>query len=217
MQMVITCLPVIVYPGQRFRDVGISEFPGAIYGHSDKGWMDSELFVQFLHEFVAFVKSKSITFPVTLFVDGHSTHLSLEAAQFCQDSGVILYCLLPNATHILQACDISLFSPMKSAWKAQLKTWQMENIGCVVTKSVFPGLFRIAWERVATLQNAAQGFKRSGLFPLGSENVGKSKLGSSKLLSPPKEISPSSSIPLLQVLALQMIPQNHVTPAHCHW
>ncbi|MEW8546491.1 MAG: hypothetical protein AB2693_23480 [Candidatus Thiodiazotropha sp.] len=189
--------PLIVYPGQRFRGVEISKFPGAIYGHSDKGWMDSELFVQFLVEFVAFVKSQSITFPVLLFVDGHSTHLSLEAAEFCQENGVILYCLLPNATHVLQACDIGLFSPMKTAWKAQLKTWQMENIGCVVTKSVFPGLFRLAWERVATLQNAAQGFKRSGLFPLGPENVDKTKLGPAKLLSPPKECSPPSISPTL--------------------
>ena len=198
--------PMIVYPGQRFRAVGIDKFPGAIYGHSDKGWMDSELFVQFLHEFVTFVKSKAISFPVLLFVDGHSTHLSLEAAQFCRDNGVILYCLLPNATHILQACDIGLFSPMKAAWKAQLKAWQMENIGCIVTKSVFPGLFRVAWERVATLQNASQGFKRSGLFPLRSDNVDKSKLGPSKLLSPPKEMSSPSGSSAVTSQNLEHVP-----------
>ena len=83
---------------------------------------------------------------------------------------------------------------MKAAWKAQLKAWQMENIGCIVAKSVFPGLVRVAWECVATLQNASQRFKRSGLFPLRSDKVDKSKLGPSKLLSPPKEMSsPSGS------------------------
>ena len=121
--------PLIVYPGERFRDTGISNFPEAIYGHTSNGWMDSELLVAFLHEFSNFVDSKKIGKPALLFVDGHSTHMSRSAAQFCADNGIILYCLLPNATHILQPCDVGLFSPMKASWKRHMKIWQIENIG----------------------------------------------------------------------------------------
>ena len=118
-------------------------------------------------------------------------------------NGVILYCFLTNATHILQACDIGLYSPMKNTWKAQLKALQMENIGCIVTKSVFPSLFCV-WERIATLQNASQGFKRSGLLPLRSDNVDKSKLRPSKSLSPPSGSSAVTTQNLEHVSGLDL-------------
>lgn len=104
-------LPFIIYPGQRLRDTGMEGFQEAIYG----GWMDSELFVQFLHQFIDFVHETCITCPVILFIDGYSTHVSLEASQLCYDNKIVLYCLLPNATHVLQACDIGLIGPMKAA------------------------------------------------------------------------------------------------------
>lgn len=176
--------PLIIYPGQRLRDTGMEGFPEAIYGVSNKGWMDSDLFLQFLQHFIAFVTEKCITLPVLLFIDGYSTHISLEASKLCADNNIVLYCLLPNATHVLQACDIGLFGPMKAAWNKELKNWTMDNIGQIVNKSVFPSLFKRAWENVATVSNAAHGFTRSGLFPLCPENIDKTKLGPSKVLSP---------------------------------
>ncbi|XP_033753176.1 uncharacterized protein LOC117336676 [Pecten maximus] len=140
--------PLIVFPGQRLRNVGIADFPDAIFGQTDSGWMDSDLFVAFLEHFVKFVKEKGIEFPVILFVDGHSTHMTLTASEFCAANDVILYCLLPNATHILQACDIGLFSPMKSAWTAGVKTWQMNHIGEVLIKKDFPKIFKPVWDKL---------------------------------------------------------------------
>ena len=104
-------------------------FPEAVYGHTDNGWMDSDLFVAFLVNLVEFAKGKGITFPILLFVDGHSTHMTLQAAEFCKEIDIILYCLLPNATHILQPCDVGLFSSMKKAWSSAVKKWQMDHIG----------------------------------------------------------------------------------------
>lgn len=105
-----------MYLGERFCNTGISDFPEAIFGHSSNGWMDSELFVPFPEHFSAFIDETSITTPAVPFVDGHSMHMTRAAAEFCAN-GIILYCLLPNATHILQPCDVGFFSPMKSAWK----------------------------------------------------------------------------------------------------
>lgn len=174
--------PLIVYPGQRLRDVGLSSFTEAIFGQTENGWMDADLFVAFLEHFLHFVKSKSIPFPVILFVDGHATHMTLAASEFCSKNGIILYCLLPNATHILQACDIGLFSPMKSAWISEVKYWQMNHIGEVLTKKTFPEVFKIVWDRVTTLENSTQGFKKSGLYPLTPEGIDLTKLGPSKLV-----------------------------------
>ncbi|XP_052221831.1 uncharacterized protein LOC127838248 [Dreissena polymorpha] len=107
--------PFIVYPGQRYRDTGIGEFPDAIYGMSDNGWMDRQLSLSFLHHLDDFIGQKQIPNPVILFVDGHSTHMNLDATQFCYDNQIILYCLLENATHVLQPCDVGFFGPLTSA------------------------------------------------------------------------------------------------------
>jgi len=41
-------VPHLIVPGERFRDTGIHEFEEPIYGHTSRGWMDSEPCVSFL-------------------------------------------------------------------------------------------------------------------------------------------------------------------------
>ena len=133
--------PMILYPGERFRDVGLEGFPEATFAHTSTGWMDSAAFVEYMKTLVKFAKDREIQFPILLIVDGHSTHISLEAAEYCNENKVILYCNLPNATHILQECDIGFFAPMKTVWKTMVKEWQMSNVGEVLTKKQFPAVF----------------------------------------------------------------------------
>lgn len=121
--------PLIVFPGQRIRDVGLAGFEEVIYGHSTNGWMDSILFLTWLNELLMWLKKISIPLPVVLFVDGHSTHVTLEAAEFCSKNTIIRCCLVPNATHLIQPADVALFSPMKAEWKNQVKIWQLANLG----------------------------------------------------------------------------------------
>ena len=173
--------PMIIYPGERFRDVGIDAFQDALYGHSDNGWIDSKLFYGFLKHVKLFIDAKGIKTPILLFVDGHSTHMSLESSQYCHDNGIILYCLLENATHVLQPCDVGFFGPLKSAWKKQVKTWQVDHLGEIFTKKHFPGVFQKAWSDVTKIENAIHGFQRCGLYPLDAEKVDQSRLNPSKL------------------------------------
>ena len=102
--------PLIVFPGERFRETGIEGFPEAIFGKSANVRMNSDLFIVFLEHFSAFVDELKINKSVILYVDGHSTHMSREAANYWANHGIILYCLLANATHILQPCDVVFFA-----------------------------------------------------------------------------------------------------------
>jgi len=124
--------PMIIFPGERIRDVGLSEFPDTIYSTTPNGWMDSAAFLEYVKQIDAIVDNKGIRKPIILFVDGHSAHICLETSQYCKDRNIILYCLLPNATHLLQAANIGLFAPLKSSWVPAVKAWQMENVGMAV-------------------------------------------------------------------------------------
>jgi hypothetical protein len=145
--------------------------------------MDSELFVEFLKHLNEFVINRNIPKPIMLLVDGHSTHMSFDAAHYCFSNGIILYCLLANATHVLQPCDVGFFSPMKAAWKKEVKTWQLQNLGQALTKKHFPGVFKKAWLKVAKIENAIHGFQKCGLFPLNPNNIDLTKLNPSKAIS----------------------------------
>lgn len=47
---------VIIFPGERLRVSSIHEYPEAIYGETQNGWMDSNLFVEFLKHLNSFVE-----------------------------------------------------------------------------------------------------------------------------------------------------------------
>ena len=51
---------------------------------------------------------------------GHKSHINIELANFCSKNKIMIYCLLPNATHILKSCDVSIFKPLKEAWKKDI-------------------------------------------------------------------------------------------------
>ena len=121
--------------------MGIEGFPWAAFAHTSNGWMNSAKFVEYLKTLVTFAKDQCIQFPIFLIVDGHSTHMSLDAAEYCSANKVVLYCLPPNATHILQACDIGFFVSMEAVWKAMVKEWQLQHVGEVLTKKQFPAGF----------------------------------------------------------------------------
>ncbi|XP_053400574.1 uncharacterized protein LOC128557324 [Mercenaria mercenaria] len=129
--------PLILFPGERLRDVGLNGFMEAIYAATENGWMDSETFVAIVRTVEEYAKAQEIRFPIILFVDGDFTHMSLTVAEYSKENDVILYRLLPNATHIFQVCDIGFFSLMKSAWKQCAKDCQMDNIGKVLGKKEF--------------------------------------------------------------------------------
>jgi len=83
---------MIIFPGERIRDVGLSGFPDAIYSTTPNSWVDSAAFLAYVKQIDAFVDNKGIRKPIILFVDGHSTHLCLETSQYCRERNIILYC-----------------------------------------------------------------------------------------------------------------------------
>ena len=73
--------PMIIYPGQRFSKNMLEGFEEAVMGRSDNGWMDIELFVQWLKTvFLPDIEERQVKRPVVLFVDGHNIHMTLEAS-----------------------------------------------------------------------------------------------------------------------------------------
>lgn len=91
-------------------------------GKTEKGWMTGEAFYEyFANVFHPYLVKEQIPLPVIVFLDGHSSHLTLHLSEFCRNNGIILVCLLPNTTHILQLLDVSVFAPLKQKWKTTVR------------------------------------------------------------------------------------------------
>ena len=105
--------PLLVFPRKRMTTINfLTGFKEAYMQLSSDGWVNVTIFHTFLKDiFIPLVSDKPK--PVVLFVDGHTSHNSLE---MCEEHGIILYGLLPHASHIIQPLNLSVFGAMKARW-----------------------------------------------------------------------------------------------------
>ena len=71
-----TLPPMVIFEGRFNPEWSKGEVPNTLYGMSDKGWTDQELFFYWMTQL--FVKYIPPTRPVMLLVDGHSLHYEPE-------------------------------------------------------------------------------------------------------------------------------------------
>ncbi|KAJ8875269.1 hypothetical protein PR048_023164 [Dryococelus australis] len=104
-------------------------------GCSETGWMTCETFYSYITNiFYPWLKQQNITLPIILFVDGHSSHMSLHFSNVCQQSGIILVSLYPNSTHITQPMDVAIFRTLKTGLKKSVFSWRLENQSGFLTR-----------------------------------------------------------------------------------
>ncbi|KAJ8949463.1 hypothetical protein NQ318_007564 [Aromia moschata] len=73
-------------------------------------------------------------------VDGHRTHLTLDLSDLCSQLQIILICLYPNASRILQPADVAAFKPLKTGWFKAILVWRRNNPSMRFTKANFAPL-----------------------------------------------------------------------------
>ncbi|XP_023246738.1 uncharacterized protein LOC111643340 [Copidosoma floridanum] len=97
-------------------------------GISDNGWMTTESFYEYItNVFYPWLLEESIEFPVVIYLDGHSSHMTLPLVFFCRENKIELIALHPNSTHITQPLDIAYFHPLKQTWKKSVLLWKASN------------------------------------------------------------------------------------------
>ena len=137
---------------------------------SANGWIDSELFLDYLKHFVAHTKCSKDA-PVLLVLDGHKIHTkSLATIEYARDNGIILVSFPPHTPHKLQPLDRGFFKPLKTTFNAGFSTWLREHPGRRITVEQLGELFNTAYLKAATMGNAVSGFKCTGIFNCSIES-----------------------------------------------
>ena len=91
-------------------------------------------------------------------------------------NSIHLVCFPPHCTHIIQPLDVSVFGPVKAAWKSVLKMHQLETCAATVTKEDFPMLLARLFEKSFLPQHFISGFTKCGLCPLSRDKIPSHKL-----------------------------------------
>ena len=149
--------PMVIFDRKSLKpEMTIGEVPSTFYGLSQGGWMDSELFEEWLkNHFLLYAPPAR---PLLLLLDGHSPHYQLELLQIAAAEGIIIFCLPPHATHILQPLDNGAFGAIKQHWSEACHRYCSHNPGKVVNRYNFSEVFRSAWVEGMTMKNIIASF-----------------------------------------------------------
>ena len=118
--------------------------------------MDTELFEEWLKNHFLFYAPPAQ--PLLLLLDGHTLHYQLEVLRIAAAEGVIIFCLLPHAMHILQPLDNGAFGALKQHWGKACHQYCSKNPGKVVNRYNFCNVFHSAW--VEVMATSLQAFGR---------------------------------------------------------
>ncbi|XP_061714528.1 uncharacterized protein LOC133523039 [Cydia pomonella] len=139
--------------------------PGTVAACHPSGWIQSEIFVEWLNHFISTVKPKKED-PVLLLLDGHSTHTkNLPLIEKARENGIVMLSFPPHCTHRLQPLDVSIMGPISTYYTQEVNMWLRNNPGRIVTQFQLARLFGSSYCKAATIQNAVSGYAKTGIFP----------------------------------------------------
>lgn len=205
--------PLIIFKGQHVPNK--EDYPNGtkLFG-SKSGYINEEIFLQFLIHFDEH-REKVAGKKVLLFLDGHASHLTVEALEFCQNHSIELICLPPHSSHRLQPLDTNYNKPLKNSWSSNVSEFLRIESKVTLTKWDFGKVFSKVWSKMVTKNDIIiSGFNYCGLYPFRnptqpndfnlSKNYGENRSIPNLLNSPETSL----------IRSLMPSPQKEANPAH---
>ena len=174
---IITCVsasgyvlpPFLIYPRQRITEnLKEGTIAGTVFHCSDSGWVNAGLFLVWLQ---FFAQSIPLSRPVLLILDGHSSHVSIEAIEFARSNDIHMLCIPAHTTHILQPLDVGVFKSFKSFYYKACKKRIAELPNRVITTEQIASLVGTAWPQSLTPVNIMSGLKKLESIPSTRERL----------------------------------------------
>ena len=87
---------------------------------SDNGWTDNEIGLEWIKQCFEPETQCGNEYRL-LILDGYNSHITTKAIKFYIASKIILLCLPPHTTHLLQPLDVGIFAALATAYKAGVR------------------------------------------------------------------------------------------------
>jgi hypothetical protein len=107
--------PMVIFKGKLHQQTWYEKLPPDwSIGVSENGWTTDELgFIWLKKVFNPYTQNRTIGTYRLLILDGHGSHGTPEFDQFCSQNSIIILCMPPHSSHLLQPLDVSCFSVLK--------------------------------------------------------------------------------------------------------
>jgi 4-hydroxybenzoate polyprenyltransferase len=199
--------PLVMFKGksvqQQWFPTGLSTYEGWEFTATDNGWTSDATALEWLQKvFLPQTAPQDPSEARLLILDGHGSHETMEFMWECYSSNIYLLFLPPHTSHVLQPLDLSIFAPLKRAYRKQLGFLSLLNDSTPLGKQNFLSCYQKARLSSLTRNNIRAGWQASGLWPINMakplmnrlllENSNKSTKQASKALE--KEPVPDWSI-----------------------
>ena len=138
--------PRVIFDRKGLNPDWTEEVPGTRYGLN-------QLFLKFI----------PAARPILLLLDGHSFHYN--PAVIKQIKNIIIFCLPPNTTHLMQPLDRVCFGTVKQFWNEECHSYMQKHPGKVIRRGQFCQVFRLTWMRRMIMKNIFASFKTTGIQP----------------------------------------------------
>ncbi|XP_029375064.1 uncharacterized protein LOC115054154 [Echeneis naucrates] len=179
--------PFIIYSkaypgGVRYKTQGP---PNALYGWSELGCINSDLFKRwFLKHFLVRATKER---PLLLIFDGHKSPVNLEVVEAARKEDIILLCLPPHCSHILQPLDGGLFMLLRQHFGTLIGDGCAADTHFSISKKEFSGLFKGTYQVAKEeegIRVVKEGFRKCGIYPLNHFVINEGHLMPSHSMNP---------------------------------
>jgi hypothetical protein len=103
-------------------------------------------------------------------VDGYESHNLYEFYKYCEEEKIIVLCIPPYSSHLLQPLDVGCFSPLKQAYSDEINSLAQYSTK-KIKKEAFLLAFKAAFKKAITKDNICAGFRGARLVPHDLEAV----------------------------------------------
>ena len=177
--------PLIILPNKKTLRTLESYNQLAYFASSHAGWMTSNIFIFYCLYLVCQLSSYRLTLPqklreepILFLSDGHPSRYTFKALLILYLFNIQLVLIPPHTSHLLQAFDVAVASPLKSYFKDELVS-QRFNLyiqdGVDIKKQTSRELrdslinaFLNALRKSCSTENISMGFKKTGFVPVNA-------------------------------------------------
>ena len=183
---------MMIFPRKREVPEKVKEgaVPNTLFEHSDNGWVNADLYVEWMKFFIANIPPAR---PVLLIQDGHGSHVSIDVIELARANNIHLLCLPAHTTHILQPLDVGVFKSFKCFFSKACTINLAQHPGRVITPDILASLVGDVYPQSFTPVNIMSGFRKCGIYPLNPAAVKDRQTNASKVFRSHKPEAETSS------------------------
>lgn len=164
--------PMVIFKG-KMRQYSWYETipPDWAIGVSDNGWTTDALGLIWLKDtFDKHTRDRTVGKYRLLILDGHGSHVTAEFDQYCSQNSIIVLCMPPHSSHLLQPLDVSCFSVLKRSYGNAVEASMRAGINHI-DKDDFTVLYQQARATSFNPTTILSGFRATGLVPFNPDQV----------------------------------------------